>query len=189
VRRSKCGGKRIETRPVLQTMQRQGMSLAEMQDAGYGSPPYHPGCRGFLVPLGSVDTSIPLGGNDDDQQEPIQGQPGLGDLIDTISAESADSAEDVAAHAAAQTWTPEEVEELQWKHLQISDPTVFKLANDAFAVGDCDECARITDEFLAERAVVKEEPFDGPNGPKKRRRDQSPGGFEQDYDDVTNDTP
>jgi len=34
----------------------QGMSIAEMQDNGYGSPPYHPGCRGFLVPLGSVDT-------------------------------------------------------------------------------------------------------------------------------------
>ena len=59
-----------------------GMSLDEMQDAGYGSPPYHPRCRGFLVPLGSVDTSIPLGGNDDDQQEPIENQPGLGDLID-----------------------------------------------------------------------------------------------------------
>lgn len=85
------------------------MSLAEMQDAGYGSPPYHPGCRGLLVPLGSVDTSIPLGGNDGDQQEPFEDQLGLGDLIDMISA---DSAEDVAAHAASSTWSPAEVDEL-----------------------------------------------------------------------------
>ena len=37
------------------------MSAAEMQNAGYGSPPYHPGCRGVLALAGSVDEEVPLG--------------------------------------------------------------------------------------------------------------------------------
>ena len=37
------------------------MSAPEMQNAGYGSPPYHPGCRGVLVLAGSVDEEVPLG--------------------------------------------------------------------------------------------------------------------------------
>ena len=165
-----------------------GMSLEEMQDAGYGSPPYHPGCRGFLVPLGSVDTTIPLGGDDDEQQQPISEQPALADLFDAITGDGA-ALEAERAAPAVKEWTRAEVEALQWQHLQITDPAVFKLANDAFEAGDYDECARLTDEYLAAHVVVKEEPFDGPNGPKKRKRPQSPGGFERDYDDVTNDTP
>lgn len=38
-----------------------GMSLGEMQAAGYGSPPFHPGCRGVLALTGSVTETIPLG--------------------------------------------------------------------------------------------------------------------------------
>ena len=37
------------------------MSLGEMQAAGYGSPPYHPGCRGVLVLVGTVEERIALG--------------------------------------------------------------------------------------------------------------------------------
>jgi len=84
-----------------------------------------------------------------------------------ISAIGSDSAEEVAANAAlstaahvAQEWTPAEVEELQWKHLQITDPAVFKEANDAFLSGDYDECELITDEYMAAHVVAKEEPFD-----------------------------
>jgi len=38
------------------------MSLEEMQAEGYGSPPYHPGCRGVLALVGTVTEEIPLGG-------------------------------------------------------------------------------------------------------------------------------
>lgn len=38
-----------------------GMSLGEMQGAGYGSPPFHPGCRGVLGLVGTVTETIPLG--------------------------------------------------------------------------------------------------------------------------------
>ncbi|WP_113155979.1 ADP-ribosyltransferase [Nitratireductor sp. OM-1] len=36
------------------------MNPEEMQLAGYGSPPYHPGCRGFLVQDGTVTVSVPM---------------------------------------------------------------------------------------------------------------------------------
>jgi hypothetical protein len=38
-----------------------GMSLEEMQAAGYGSPPYHPGCRGVPQMVGTVEETYPLG--------------------------------------------------------------------------------------------------------------------------------
>lgn len=38
-----------------------GMALGELQAAGYGSPPFHPGCRGLLALAGTVTESIPLG--------------------------------------------------------------------------------------------------------------------------------
>ena len=37
------------------------MSAQEMQSAGYGSPPYHPGCRGVLQLAGTVEEDVPLG--------------------------------------------------------------------------------------------------------------------------------
>ena len=35
------------------------LSEADLQAAGYGSPPYHPGCRGVIALSGTVDASIP----------------------------------------------------------------------------------------------------------------------------------
>jgi len=37
------------------------MSLGDMQAAGYGSPPYHPGCRGLLANTGTVTEKVRLG--------------------------------------------------------------------------------------------------------------------------------
>ncbi|WP_367945139.1 hypothetical protein [Aquamicrobium sp.] len=37
------------------------MSLGDMQSSGYGSPPYHPGCRGMLALQGSVIEEFPIG--------------------------------------------------------------------------------------------------------------------------------
>lgn len=34
----------------------------DMQQRGFGSPPYHPFCRGFLTKVGTVETKIPVGG-------------------------------------------------------------------------------------------------------------------------------
>lgn len=39
-----------------------GMTLSQAQSAGFGSPPYHPLCRGVLVTTGTVTEQIPLGG-------------------------------------------------------------------------------------------------------------------------------
>lgn len=36
-----------------------GMSNEDLQAAGYGSPPYHPGCRGVLVKVGNADEIMP----------------------------------------------------------------------------------------------------------------------------------
>jgi hypothetical protein len=147
------------------------LTLDEMQDAGYGSPPYHPGCRGFLVMAGSAPAL-----------------PALDE--DALLAEAA-AAEAVEA-APAEIWTPDAIEELQWKHLQITDPDVFKAANDAFLAGDYDLADAITEDFFSGHApgvVAKEDPFDpeGPYARKKRRRDQQPGGLQQDDRDLTND--
>lgn len=38
----------------------QSMSLSGMQAAGFGSPPYHPGCRGMLALEGTVEEVIPV---------------------------------------------------------------------------------------------------------------------------------
>ncbi|MBY0559997.1 hypothetical protein [Hyphomicrobium sp.] len=38
-----------------------GMSNEELQANGYGSPPFHPLCRGSLVNVGTVEETIPLG--------------------------------------------------------------------------------------------------------------------------------
>lgn len=38
----------------------QSMSPGDMQAAGYGSPPYHPGCRGMLALEGTVEELIPV---------------------------------------------------------------------------------------------------------------------------------
>lgn len=37
------------------------MGLGELQTNGYGSPPFHPGCRGVLALSGTVTEEIPLG--------------------------------------------------------------------------------------------------------------------------------
>lgn len=53
-----------------------GMSPEEMQAAGFGSPPYHPGCRGVLVMTGSVDENVPMGS--------LYVQPALNALLDGL---------------------------------------------------------------------------------------------------------
>jgi hypothetical protein len=36
------------------------LSEAEIQARGWGSPPYHPLCRGQLVPLGTTEAMVPV---------------------------------------------------------------------------------------------------------------------------------
>lgn len=48
-----------QTKAGLQALN--GMTEAELQAAGYGSPPFHPGCRGILAKVGTVEETIPLG--------------------------------------------------------------------------------------------------------------------------------
>jgi hypothetical protein len=160
--------------------------------------------------LGTVDTTIPLGGDQGDAQQPIEDQPELAALLDDAEAGAATDAVEAEgepepqAHSAeyeageadremqalTQDWTLDEVEKLKWKHLQITDPTVFKEADDAFEAGDYAKCKSITDAFLDAQGelqcVGKEDAFDpeGPNAKKKRPRDQQAAGLEQDYDDV-----
>lgn len=48
-----------------------GQSDAELQASGIGSPPFHPGCRGFMVPAGTTEQVV----------EPAPQQPGVIDLL------------------------------------------------------------------------------------------------------------
>lgn len=58
-----------------------GMKADELQSAGYGSPPYHPHCRGFLTVAGTVTETIPNGST---SAEAVQ------EIIDGLQAESAE---------------------------------------------------------------------------------------------------
>ncbi|WP_266032625.1 hypothetical protein [Brucella intermedia] len=49
----------LQTKAGLKSLY--AMSIGDMQNAGYGSPPYHPGCRGYLSLTGTVTEEFPIG--------------------------------------------------------------------------------------------------------------------------------
>jgi hypothetical protein len=215
-----------------------GMTPDELQAAGYGSPPYHPNCRGMLVPASTkepgelseegedlvsdlldgvaalgvegdeVDAEDLAGWDDDAKTEALQGA--IEDLDDGDLKDSAQSAYDDgdydAALAIAETspddaistdaetakdWSESEIDTLMWARFEITDPSMFKEADDAFTAGDYDKAQKIVDDFK-DKNVEKEDPSDddrSPNAPKKKGKRQSAAGqLSQDYDDIKPDS-
>jgi hypothetical protein len=87
------------------------MSLDELQAAGFGSPPYHPKCRGMLALAAHVAEEIPLGG------------PSLRSIGETVEANSED-------------WPKDRVEALSDAIDAIAGKEIKEKAQTAFAAGD-----------------------------------------------------
>jgi hypothetical protein len=152
-----------------------GMSLEELQAAGYGSPPYHPGCRGMLHLAGTVDEDIPLGG------------PGLADLLP--EAEAAAEEDAVAEHAPGTDWTPEDIEQLKWERFEVTDPKMLKEINAAIGSEDYDTAQELIDNWKGAHLQKEDlENSDGPNAPREKRKPKQRAGLETDYDDIKPDS-
>ncbi|MEJ6846736.1 ADP-ribosyltransferase [Sinorhizobium fredii] len=99
------------------------MSAQELQSAGYGSPPYHPLCRGVLVLAGTVNEVIPLGSR---RQAPV-----LDPLLDGTKGPAeaggiaASSVEEVVQLIAHRTPSLAELEHIQ----PVTDVTYAKWGN------------------------------------------------------------
>jgi hypothetical protein len=85
------------------------------------------------------------------------------------------------------------IQQLGWDRFDVTDPEVFKDVDEAFEEGDYDKAQDLIDAWKAKNQAQKGDPpddqgFEGPYQPKKKRRDQSAAGREQDYDDIARDS-
>ena len=111
------------------------MDPGEMQGAGYGSPPFHPGCRGMLVQVGEVSENVPLGGprdEEDDDKLTTLTIDGLSDAADAVEADTA--------------WEGERVDELDAAIDEIEDEDLKDQAREAFDAGDYETTLSIAEE-------------------------------------------
>lgn len=182
-----------------------GMTADELQGEGLGGPPYHPFCRGMLVPIGTVDDEeFPFGsmGGDDDEGG------GLGDLFgaaETDEEVAAAEAVDAESEKAVEHETVDEMEaklgempdgDLKEKLGQIEDPDLLERAMDAYDKDDLEEMH----DILVEAGVISddydlqkdddEDPDFRPNTDRKgkRKKPQTPAGLEQDTSDLASDS-
>ena len=125
------------------------MSLGEMQGEGYGSPPYHPGCRGILMLEGNVEEHIPLGGG-------MLDQPDAGDdQIDGLF--SMGSGMGVAEEEGG-TWDEGRVSELRDAIYTMADEDMKASAEASFEAGEYNTALEIAqDDVLPEDAVVADD--------------------------------
>jgi hypothetical protein len=159
-----------------------GQSAEELQANGLGGPPYHPDCRGMLALVGEVEESVPLGGPTSDEEEEAGPVPFHVPPLD-------DQSTDV--------WDEDAIKQLGWDRFEVTDQDVFKQVDDAYQAGDYDTAQQLIDDWKQDQTVEKaddtakpteDQGFEGPNAPKKKRRDQTPAGREQDYDDIRSDS-
>ena len=160
------------------------MTGEEMQAQGYASPPYHPGCRGMLKLVGTVQEDIPLGGGD------------LAIATDT-GLQLPDFGGVTPETAADPSWDKEAVQALNWDRFSVTDPAVLQLINDAFEAEDYDTAQKLVTAFKEHdqatldeaQGVSKDEgddtPFTtSPNEGKKKRKAPVATGQGQDYSDI-----
>jgi hypothetical protein len=158
-------------------------SPEELQGNGLGGPPYHAGCRGMLALVGDVEESIPLGGlpssEDEGEDEPVPFH------VPPLDDQSTD------------VWDEDAIKQLGWDRFDVTDQDVFKQVDDAYQAGDYDTAQQLIDAWKQDQTVEKaddtikpteDQGFEGPNAPKKKRKDQTPAGREQDYDDIRSDS-
>jgi tetratricopeptide (TPR) repeat protein len=203
-----------------------------MQGEGYGSPPYHPFCRGILALVGSVEENVPLGGQqvaeeqlstdgvEGEVAEPVWDEIRITALQDAIEALADDDLKlsavasveageyDAALEAAQQAideapavetsrvkgWSAEDIGILKWSRFDVVDPEVFKLVDDAFNKDDFDGAQTLLTAWkdgdeeavkVAEKALKDDPDNDpSPNSGKKKRKNQTASGREQDYSDI-----
>ena len=139
----------------------------ELQAQGYGAPPYHPGCRGMLSLVDEVDVQVPATEEEDD---------------------GARGTESDSDGTDASAWDDGAIQQLGWDRFKVTDPEVFSDVDEAFEAGDYDQAQALIDDWKEKHPVEKEDEFDGPNQPKKKRHNQAPAGREQDYDDIQSDS-
>ena len=171
----------------LQTLY--SMSAGDMQGAGYGSPPYHPGCRGFLALVGSVEEDIPLGGGELAIDTGGLSLPSFSSLETAQAAAASEAAVPLSETSAG--WTTSEVDRLKWERFDVTEPHAFAAVDAAFEAGDYDQAQQLIDDWkYCHGLVEKEDPegFEGPNAGKKKRKPQTPAGRETDYDDIKPDS-
>ena len=148
----------------------------EMQANGYGAPPYHPGCRGMLSLVEEEEpASVGLGGDL---------LAGAGEIEDRADADEFDD----GTGATEAGWDDAAVQQLGWDRFEVTDPEVFSDVDAAFEEGDYDQAQALIDHWKQKHPVEKEDEFEGPNQPKKKRRNQAPAGRDQDYDDIHSDS-
>lgn len=111
------------------------MTLGQMQSQGYGSPPYHPLCRGVLVMTGSITEQIPLGGM-------------ASSIVGQLAATAADDLATVALPTVTASYTLSMVTDETVKGLisQITSRTRRRSAIRAFVEGDLPRVYAILEE-------------------------------------------
>ncbi len=138
----------------------------ELQGQGYGAPPYHPGCRGMLSLVDEVEVQVPATEGEDDG---------------ALGTESDSDGTDASA------WDDGAIQQLGWDRFNVTDPEVFSDVDEAFEAGDYDQAQALIDDWKIKN-VEKEDQFDGPNAPKRKRRNQTPAGRTMDHDDIRADS-
>ena len=121
------------------------MTPEEMQGEGYGSPPYHPGCRGMLMIVGSVDETIPLGGGDNGGAELLP------DVVGMFGGE-----------VEAVVWDADRIAVLQDAVDAMTDPDLKDSAQTSMGAEDYETALSIAQDEAAseDKAVTQEAPKD-----------------------------
>ena len=87
----------------------------------------------------------------------------------------------------ASAWDDGAIQQLGWDRFKVTDPEVFSDVDEAFEAGDYDQAQALIDDWKSKN-VEKEDQFDGPNAPKRKRRNQTPAGRTMDHDDIRADS-
>ena len=85
-----------------------------------------------------------------------------------LPGENAEDAEEPEAETPG--WSDDEVKQLGWDRFAVTDPEAFAAVDAAYEAGDYDEAQALVDKWKDENGVEKEDEFEGPNAPKKKRR-------------------
>ena len=137
----------------------------------------------MLALVGEVEETVPLGGpsSDEEEDEPVPF------TVPPLDDQSTD------------VWDEDAIKQLGWDRFEVTDQDVFKQVDDAYQAGDYDTAQQLIDDWKQDQTVEKadddrpsraeDQGFEGPNAPKKKRKDPTPTkGLEQDYDDIRSDS-
>ena len=177
----------------------QDMSNSDLQSAGLGAPPYHAGCRGMLTEIGEDVEDFSPQAMDLASQiiEGLSGDEAAQAIGPAGAADAGPDNGDLGTGAEPRVWDDAAVEQLGWSRFDVTEPEVFAEVDDAFSAQDYDKAQALIEDWKAKQTVEKAEDaiphsdddgFDGPNQPNKKRKPQTPGGRETDYDDIRTDS-